>query len=256
MKRDRDIIEKKLNTSDKSGESGEVMVEATILVVIIICAIFMTFNFACIYYNRIVVGSVATEAASASGNVYNHSNREPFVGYIPTSFFENKRVLDVYRYWGSSNNFNESTADKAHWYGSYLLLKSEYSTKHDEGYSANIETSCEKRGDLDCTVVNVTISKEYSVFVAYPLGIFGIESPKYTCRASGSAVCYDPIHQMNVMGLYDELTGRLNDKFTVTTSLQTTEEKGFGAVGSTMDVIKGLEPIKKLIQSIRAVLGG
>ena len=69
---------------------------------------------------------------------------------------------------------------------------------------------------------------------------FGID-PKYTCSATGSAVCYDPIHQMNIMSLCDEFAQGVNGMFTVTENLNGLEEKGGKAVGSTADFINKIK---------------
>ena len=78
---------------------------------------------------------------------------------------------------------------------------------------------------------------------------FGID-PKYTCSATGTAVCYDPLHQMNLMALADEFASNVTGAFTVTDRLNGTEEKAGQAVGKTLDAI---EPIINLINKIKGL---
>lgn len=195
----------------KNDDSGEVVVEAMILVIIIICAIFFTINIASVYYNRIIVASVAQEAASGASIVYGSEGREPFVGYVPTDYFKNR---NIYRHL-LSNKLEDVTAEKARWYGSYLLNINEFATAHDTGISDYIETRCEKNERLGCMMVYVSVDKEYPLFIANPMSIFGID-PKYVCSATASAVCYDPIHQINLMALFDEFAGGVNGASKVT----------------------------------------
>lgn len=237
------------NRENLKDPSGEVVLEAMILVIIIVYAIFFTINVACIYYNRITVASVAQEAASGSAAVYNSEAREPFVGYVSPTYFEGR---DVYRYFGISEPaMNVETQKKAKWYGSYLLYKNEFATSqnHQKGLSDHIETTCEKNNKLGCTVVHVSIEKEYPLFIANPMRYFGID-PKYTCTAVGTAVCYDPLHQMNLMALMDEFLKGVNGAFTVTNRLNGTEEKTGQAIGSTMDAVS---KVTSLIEKIKGL---
>lgn len=229
--------------------SGEVVVEAMILVIIIVYAIFFTINIAGIYYNRITVASIAQEAASGSGAVYNSEAREPFVGYISPGYFQGR---NIYRYFGTTEPaMNLETEEKAKWYGSYLLYKNEFATSgnHTKGLSDQVETSCEKNSELGCTVIHVSIEKEYPLFIANPMRFFGID-PKYTCSATGTAVCYDPLHQMNLMALADEFASNVTGAFTITNRLNGTEEKTGQAIGKTLDAI---EPIINLINKIKGL---
>lgn len=229
--------------------SGEVVLEAMILVIIIVYAIFFTINIAGVYYNRITVASIAQEAASGSSAVYNSEAREPFVGYISPTYFQGR---NIYRYFGTTEPaMNLETGKKAKWYGSYLLYKNEFATSqnHTKGLSDQVETSCEKSSELGCTVIHVSIEKEYPLFIANPMRFFGID-PRYTCSATGTAVCYDPLHQMNLMALADEFASNVTGAFTVTDRLNGTEEKAGQAVGKTLDAI---EPIINLINKIKGL---
>ena len=231
--------------------SGEVVLEAMILVIIIVYAIFFTFNIASVYYNRITVAAVAQEAASGSGAVYNSEAREPFVGYVSPTYFAGR---NIYRYFGTTNPaMNIETEKKARWYGSYLLYKNEFATskQHQKGLSDQIEVSCENNIELGCTVIHVSIEKEYPLFIANPMRFFGID-PKYTCSAVGTAVCYDPLHQMNLMALMDEFANDFNGAFQVTDRLNGTEVKIGHAAGSTMD---GIGAVLALIEKIKGLFG-
>lgn len=200
----------------KNEETGEVVVEAMILVIIILCAIFFTINIAAVYYNRIIVASVAQEAAFASGAVYGSEGREPFVGYVPSDYFKNR---NIYRHF-LSNKLEEATTKKARWYGSYLLHTNEFSTTHDIGMSDHVQTRCEKNERLGCMMVYVSVEKEYPLFIANPMSIFGID-PRYVSSATATAVCYDPIHQINMMALFDEFTQGVNGSFKITEAADT-----------------------------------
>ena len=238
----------RMKTEDSSGE---VVLEAMILVIIIIYAIFFTFNIASVYYNRITVAAVAQEAASGSGAVYNSEAREPFVGYVSPTYFAGR---NIYRYFGTTTPaMNIETEKKARWYGSYLLYKNEFATskQHQKGLSDQIEVSCKNNIELGCMVIQVSIEKEYPLFIANPMRFFGID-PKYTCSAVGTAVCYDPLHQMNLMALTDEFANNFNGAFQVTDRLNGTEVKLGHAAGSTMDAVGA---VLTLIEKIKGLFG-
>lgn len=239
-----------LNREKIENESGEVVLEAMILVIIIVYAIFFTINVACIYYNRITVAAVAQEAASGAGAVYNSGAREPFVGYVSPTYFQGR---NIYRYFAITPSMNAATEKKAKWYGSYLLYKNEFasSQNHQKGLSDCIETTCEKDSKLGCTMIYVSIEKEYPLFIANPMRFFGID-PKYTCTALGTAVCYDPLHQINLMALMDEMAKGVNGSFTVTKQVDSIEGHAGQAIGKTLDAVSKL---KDLIKNIKAIFG-
>lgn len=184
---------------NRDKESGMIMIEAVYVVVIAIMIIFFSVNVAAIYHNRIVVTAVANEAASGIAEIYGCTGKEPFYAYTGPDHF----TSNVYRYLSDGLTTLRGTGEKkGKWYAAYLLSKTEFNTDKKEDFS-NIEVACGKN-DLGIETVTVTINRSYKVFIANPASFFGFD-PEYEVFAVGRAVCYDPVHQINVMSLKHEI---------------------------------------------------
>lgn len=202
------MLEKKM---DKSGrESGVVMIEAIYVVVIAVLLIFFTMNVGVIYYNRMTLTAIANEAASGVAEVYGSANKDPFYNFTEYGYFEDR---NVYRYFGNGKNELDSMAGKkAKWYASYLVYENEFSVGENLDFS-DISVTC-KENDLNVQTLTVTIDRTYPVFIMNPVSFWGL-NPEYDVQVSGTAVCYDVIHQMNSISLKNELTDRVDSSSTV-----------------------------------------
>lgn len=210
----------------KNPESGIVMIEAVYVVVIAIMVIFFTINIGVIYHNRIVLTSIANEAANGVAEVYGSANKEPFYNFTEYGYFREK---NVYRYFGTGKSSLDSMAErKAKWYASYLVYEHEFSVEKSMDFSG-IEVTC-KKNDINMQTLTVTIKRTYPVFIINPAAFWGLD-PEYTIQVSGTAVCYDVIHQMNSMAFKNELTDRLDGVSTIVKIIQ--------------DLLKTIEKVKK-----------
>lgn len=189
---------------------GAIAVEAIYTVVITIFVIIFTFDFGVLYHNRLVMVAAANEAASGAGATYNSPARDPFTGYVATDFFHDRKI---YRYVGLDNQLK--TQKKAQWYGSYLIYKDEISADHKTNFASSVHADCSYDIALGCYTVSVNIEREYKTFFLNPLYIFGID-PMYTCKATGTAVCYDPLYQLNMMQFANQLSSDVQGGFATT----------------------------------------
>ncbi len=189
---------------NKDGESGMIMIEAVYVVVIAIMIIFFSVNVAAIYHNRIVATAIANEAASGIAEIYGSTGKEPFYAYTNPDHFTG----NIYRYlFDGIGTLRERAQKKGKWYAAYLLFRSEYDTEQARDFS-DIIVTCEKNG-LGIETVNVTVNRSYKVFIVNPVSFFGLD-PEYEVSVLGSAVCYDPIHQMNVISLKHEIVNAVD----------------------------------------------
>lgn len=199
-------------------ESGVVVIEATYVVVTAVLLIFFSINVAVIYHNRIAVTAAANEAASGVAQVYGCVGKEPFYAYANPGYF---RGRNVYRYLDYGLEFsqdslslrsrlNTAAEEKGKWYAGYLVSHMEYSTakKEDRMDFDGVSVHCAQNG-IGILTLTVTIRREYPVFIMNPVSFFGLD-PEYTVEASGTAVCYDIIHQMNAVAFTRELTKKLD----------------------------------------------
>lgn len=217
----------------KSEESGEVMVEAIYVVVIAIMVIFFAINVGVVYHNRIVVTAVANEAASGVAGIYSGLYKEPFYAYTAPAVFQG---IDPYRYWKYGDTWetraklkmDSAAEDKAKWYASYLVYESEFTTNKELDFSG-ISVTCADNG-IGLKTLSVTVKRSYPVFIMNPVSFFGLD-PEYDAEATGTAVCYDVIHQMNSIALADEIENKLGDNIIME------------SIGKILDIIDKVQQI-------------
>lgn len=186
-------------------EDGMIMVEAIYVVVITIIVIFFAINIGIIYHNRIVVTASANEAASGVARIYSRLDKEPFYGYMDKEDF---KTINPYRYLRYGNSYVDVTERKAKWYASYLVYQSEFAVQKDMVFDG-VVTDCKKNG-IGQQMLSVTITRKYPVFDMNPVVFFGLD-PQYEVSATGTAICYDPIYQMNQIAFVDEIQNTVMD---------------------------------------------
>lgn len=186
-------------------EEGMIMVEAIYVVVITIVVIFFAINVGVVFHNRMVVTASANETAASVAEVYKALDKEPFYAYMDAEDFKH---IDPYRYLKYGNTYITETEGKAKWYASYLIYNSEFAAQRSMNFD-DIVTKCEKN-KIGQQVLYVTIKRKYPVFDMNPVAFFGLD-PEYEVEATGTAVCYDVIHQMNKTAFIDELQDKIAD---------------------------------------------
>ena len=189
----------------EGNEEGMIMVEAIYVVVITIVVIFFTINVGVVFHNRMVVTASANEAAASVAEVYNALDKEPFYAYMDATDFKH---INPYRYLKYGKSYIDVTERKAKWYASYLTYNSEFAAQRSKNFD-DIVTKCEKN-KIGQQVLYVTIKRKYPMFDLNPVAFFGLD-PDYEVEATGAAVCYDVIHQMNKPAFIDELQDKVAD---------------------------------------------
>lgn len=211
----------------EENEEGMIMVEAIYVVVITIVVIFFAINAGVVFHNRMVVTASANEAAASVAGVYKALDKEPFYAYMDTTDF---RHIDPYRYLKYGNTYITATESKAKWYASYLIYNSEFAAQRSMNFD-DIVTKCEKN-DIGQQVLYVTIKRKYPMFDMNPAAFFGLD-PDYEVEATGTAVCYDVIHQMNKTAFVDELQDKIADN----------------AIGHTIDnILDTIDLVRKALE--------
>lgn len=190
----------------KDKESGLVEIEAIYVVVISILMIFFTMNVGVVYHNRMLVTAIADEAAASVAEVYGCIGKEPFYDYVGADYFEGR---NVYRYlFGGKERLNTAAVDKGRWYASYLIYESEFAKERSTDFLNDIQVKCDEN-EIGIRTLSVTIEREYPVFILNPASFWGLD-PHYTAKATGTAVCYDVIHQMNTVSFTQEIIHRVD----------------------------------------------
>jgi len=189
-------------------EDGMIMVEAVYVVVIAIMVIFFGFNVAVMYHNRIILTAIADEAAASVANTYGVPGKDPFYSYMDE---EDYKKWDPYRYLTfGADMFNKAVEKKGKWYASYLVWKNEFRAEENMDFSG-IKVNCKKNFASGVMQVTVEITRKYPAFTMNPVVFFGLE-PEYTVNTTGTAVCYDVVHQMNTIAYTSELLTKAETK--------------------------------------------
>ena len=206
MRKIKDLLQGQHNKA--CSEDGMLLIEAAYVMVVAVLVVFLAFNAGIIFYNRIVITSIANEAAASAGDVYGAVGKDPYIGYVSPDFFEGR---NVYRYlrgsYGTTSgdsvvelDMDSAVKKKMKWYAGSMVYTKEMSFDHDvsaiaDGISVDIDRSLK---DVAVPIASVSITRQFRVLSLNPMAFFGFD-PKYTVSAVGSAYCYDPIHQMNLI---------------------------------------------------------
>lgn len=209
----------------KKDEKGMVMVEAVYVVVIAVLIILFTFNVGVIYHNKLVLTSIANEAANGIAEVYGCIGKEPFYAYTSPGYFGGR---NIYRYLITKGQLKETAEKKGKWYASYLTNELEFSAQENLDFS-DIKVECTE-SDFGVQEIKVSVTRKYPVFIVNPASFFDIDL-EYEITAEGTAVCYDIIHQMNSMSLVKELQNKADSKFLITSSIDTILEMVYKLYG-------------------------
>lgn len=189
---------KTMEEEQLSNENGEIVLEATIVMLITIAVVFFMMNMAFAVYNMQIVSANANRAASDVAAVYGNALKDPFYGFMDDDDFEKNKP---YRYW-SITNHDEQNKEKAKWYTCYNLSKNQFQKPKGNWYDGiTVETG---KNELNQRTINVHIKLTYDAFTLNPLIVFNF-NPEYIVEAEGNAVCIDPMHDMSCYRMYDEI---------------------------------------------------
>jgi hypothetical protein len=178
------------------NESGNIIIEASIVMTIAGVFILVLINLGMILYQRVLVDTVANDAATQVAHVYALTYRDPFYGYIDESEFYK---TELYRYVTNvfTKDLDEKNSRKAEWYGLYRLKKGEVWKGTNPRVKAEI---IRKPGTLIQHQVVVTVEATYKI----PFTIFwgGENSAEY--KAIGKADCIDLLDYFNTVDIVND----------------------------------------------------
>lgn len=216
----------------KKIDKGELTVEATIVMIAVMCMVFFIMNIGFEVYHMQMASSEANRAASDVAAIYGQSYKEPFIGYMKRDYF---KEIDPYRYWG--NKQKQKNIEKARWYTCYFLSTGEmgrekntiysngdgkpaYTDERNSltgtGYYPNVKVDVDENSIGQREIV-VHVELTYPVLTLNPLVAFKFD-PYYTVEGIGKAVCLDPLHDLNCTKLYSEIYTKIAG-FSATTTI-------------------------------------
>lgn len=176
-------------------EKGEVMVEASLVMTVVIVVIVTLAYLGLIMYHQTLITSTANQTASNIAQVYSNSGKDPVTGYIDVSNLDNDGMVIKMKNQAYSNVITK----KAEWYSRYRLAKGRFLKSDEPKIEVKIEN---KKGALLRAQVIVTVEVDYELpFVK----LLGLESTTIHYKATGRADCYEILDYINTIDAVDKI---------------------------------------------------
>ena len=176
-------------------EKGEVMVEASLVMTVVIVVIVTLAYLGLIMYHQTLITSTANQTASNIAQVYSNSGKDPVTGYIDVSNLDNDGMVIKMK----NQAYTDVITKKAEWYSRYRLAKGRFLKAEEPKIEVKIEN---KKGALLRAQVVVTVEVDYELpFVK----LLGIEKPTIRYKATGRADCYEILDYINTVDAADKI---------------------------------------------------
>ena len=218
-------------------EGGNSIIEATFIVTLTVIFIFIVMLLGFVYYQNILLQSVANQTAVSIARTYTYKNKDPVTGYIHSANLHDLGFIESsYLLFGSDKNAAEAAEMKR-------LAKKLEENNRLISYSGNAfivddKTKVQSSGAvLLQNEVVVVLEAKYSV----PLvGFFGVnDGGKTVIRASGRAICADMLGMHNIDRALDAVAKTLGSAAPLQIVQKVTKcvENIFNASGNLVDWI-------------------
>lgn len=170
----------------QNRESGEVVVEASIVVTIVVIFISVFLYIGMILYQQSLVSIMANQTASNIAQVYSNSIKDPFTGYV-----DSDSVYQSITYGSMKNDaYVDVLTQKANTLAYYRLKSSRILTNGNPNVQVDI---VKKSNELLKSQIVVTIRDKYQL----PLvSFFGVDN-ELEFSAAGRADCVDILEYLN-----------------------------------------------------------
>lgn len=161
-------------------ERGEVVVEASVIVTLVLIVISIMFYIGMFTYQQTALATVANRTATSISLVYSNTLRDPFTGYIdPDSAYQAVTYGSM-----KTDAYIESVRQKGTAFALYRLKKAQIIPAADREVDVQVVN---KPNEILKGQIVVTVTDTYEV----PLvGMFGLDN-KLTVTATGRADCVD-----------------------------------------------------------------
>lgn len=161
-------------------ESGEVVVEASIVVTLVVIFISIMLYIGMVLYQKSVISVVANRTATNISQVYSNTFRDPFTGYLD---FDNAYNQITYRNI-ETDAYLDAIKQKGTAFAQYRLKKAQIIPTLDRQVSVQVVS---KPAEILKGQIVVTITDKYEVPLA---GFFGLDG-ELSFTATGRADCVD-----------------------------------------------------------------
>lgn len=171
----------------RRNEKGEVVVEATIIVTLVVMLITLMLYVGMILYQKTLISVMANQTASNIAQVYSNNLKDPFTGYVdPDKVYQSITYSNL-----KTDAYMDVLNQKANVLGQYRLKSSRILTTGATTVDVEI---VKKPNELLKSQIVVTIHDKYDI----PLvNMFGINSGLVEFSATGRADCVDVLEYIN-----------------------------------------------------------
>lgn len=217
-------------------EGGNSVIEAIFIVTLTVLFIFIVIILGFVYYQNILLQTVANQTAVSIARTYTYENKDPVTGYIPSANLHDLGFKESsYLLFGGEKNMKEAEEMKR------LAGKLEKNNRLIS-YSGNsfIVDDKTKIRSSDAVMfqkeVVVVLEAKYYVPLA---GFFGVDDGgKTIIRASGRALCADMMGLHSIDRTIDALVSTASDAapFKIIQRITKCIENIFNASGNLVDV--------------------
>lgn len=170
----------------KKNDSGEIVVEASIVVSIVVIFISIMFYFGMILYQNTLSSVMANQTAKSISQVYSNTIKDPFTGYVDAD-----KVYQDITYTNMKNDAHiDYLQQKANLYAKYRLKSSSILPAKTSSVEVEI---VKKPNELLKSQIVVTIKDTYDVPLS---GLFGVNNG-LSFTVTGRADCVDILDYIN-----------------------------------------------------------
>ena len=208
----------------RSNESGEIMIESTIIVLMTTFILIFLVSLGFLLYQKSIINTVANETASEIAQTYKYT------GILDKDISSQQEMLSAidgikkYRYVFSWGSLEADNAEKAETYSIGRLSRTSFASVQS---GPTIQVNAIK-SDIGRRYIEVTLEARYSIFWGGALKAFGMEDA-YVISSTAYAECNDISSYYNTV------------KFTKYACSKIDEPSAFvGAVNSMMSLFKGI----------------
>lgn len=176
-------------------EKGSITIEATLVTVTCLAALFIMIGFGMVLYRQSLVTAAANQAASDVAMIYPYIDRDPNTGFTGPYDFDDPGALYRYFLWKAGRVKSENI-DKAQWYANALLA---------QGSLGAMTTPAEVTVDITAggalrRKITVTVTDIYEIPASDIFKMFGLPG-EIEITAAATAQCVDMIDYMDTTNL-------------------------------------------------------
>ena len=211
-------------TAVRSDESGEIMIESTIIVLMTTFILIFLVSLGFLLYQKSIINTVANETASEIAQTYKYT------GILDADISTQQAMLSAidgmkkYRYvfaWGSLEADN---AEKAEMYSVGRLSKTSFASVQS-GPTIQVNTI---KSDIGRRYIEVTLEARYSIFWGGALKAFGMDEA-YVVTSTAYGECNDISSYYNTVKFTKYACGKIDDSTSFV-----------GMVNSLMSFVEGI----------------